>query len=146
MNTEIRLTSASFSGVGSDKSSCQGINVGIAAETRLARSISAIVGSTNIQTCLPKSLARSLNTDENGLKMLGNSSKKPIDLLIERLCILSESGREDLNFRPHGPEPCALAKLSYAPPDKFILVAALILSTPIDEPVRYAGHRVVTRL
>src|SRR5262245_61597720 len=26
-----------------------------------------------------------------------------------------ESGREDLNLRPHGPEPCALAKLSYAP-------------------------------
>ena len=28
---------------------------------------------------------------------------------------LYESGREDLNLRPHGPEPCALAKLSYAP-------------------------------
>ncbi len=28
---------------------------------------------------------------------------------------LLKSGREDLNFRPHGPEPCALAKLSYAP-------------------------------
>ena len=26
-----------------------------------------------------------------------------------------QSGREDLNLRPHGPEPCALAKLSYAP-------------------------------
>ncbi len=26
-----------------------------------------------------------------------------------------KSGREDLNLRPHGPEPCALAKLSYAP-------------------------------
>jgi integrase len=26
-----------------------------------------------------------------------------------------ESGRLDLNQRPHGPEPCALAKLSYAP-------------------------------
>jgi integrase len=25
------------------------------------------------------------------------------------------SGRKDLNLRPHGPEPCALAKLSYAP-------------------------------
>ena len=26
-----------------------------------------------------------------------------------------QSGREDSNLRPHGPEPCALAKLSYAP-------------------------------
>jgi len=26
-----------------------------------------------------------------------------------------QSGREDLNLRPHDPEPCALAKLSYAP-------------------------------
>src|SRR5271165_948052 len=26
-----------------------------------------------------------------------------------------KSGREDLNLRPHDPEPCALAKLSYAP-------------------------------
>ena len=26
-----------------------------------------------------------------------------------------KSGQEDLNLRPHGPEPCALAKLSYAP-------------------------------
>ena len=26
-----------------------------------------------------------------------------------------KSGRKDLNLRPHGPEPCALAKLSYAP-------------------------------
>ena len=26
-----------------------------------------------------------------------------------------KSGREDLNLRPHGPEPCRLAKLSYAP-------------------------------
>ncbi len=26
-----------------------------------------------------------------------------------------KSGREDSNLRPHGPEPCALAKLSYAP-------------------------------
>ena len=27
----------------------------------------------------------------------------------------AKSGREDLNLRPHGPEPCALAMLSYAP-------------------------------
>ena len=25
------------------------------------------------------------------------------------------SGQEDLNLRPHGPEPCALTRLSYAP-------------------------------
>src|SRR5271165_5629691 len=25
------------------------------------------------------------------------------------------SGRQDLNLRPHGPEPCALSRLSYAP-------------------------------
>src|SRR3954468_635136 len=31
---------------------------------------------------------------------------------------LRQSGREDLNLRPHGPEPCALAKLSYAPCDE----------------------------
>ena len=29
--------------------------------------------------------------------------------------MIPKSGREDLNLRPHGPEPCALAKLSYAP-------------------------------
>ena len=26
-----------------------------------------------------------------------------------------KSGREDLNLRPHGPEPCALTELRYAP-------------------------------
>src|SRR3989442_1233252 len=32
------------------------------------------------------------------------------------LCSLAfHSGRLDSNQRPHGPEPCALAKLSYAP-------------------------------
>src|SRR5437879_4559030 len=30
-------------------------------------------------------------------------------------CSLFKSGREDLNLRPPGPEPGALAKLSYAP-------------------------------
>ena len=30
------------------------------------------------------------------------------------LCSL-QSGREDLNLRPHGPKPCALTVLSYAP-------------------------------
>jgi hypothetical protein len=29
--------------------------------------------------------------------------------------VTNQSGREDLNLRPHGPEPCALARLSYAP-------------------------------
>ena len=28
---------------------------------------------------------------------------------------LEQSGREDLNLRPHGPEPCALTGLRYAP-------------------------------
>ena len=28
------------------------------------------------------------------------------------------SGQEDLNLRPHGPEPCALTRLSYAPSRK----------------------------
>ena len=29
--------------------------------------------------------------------------------------LLLLSGREDSNLRPHGPEPCALARLRYAP-------------------------------
>jgi hypothetical protein len=29
-----------------------------------------------------------------------------------------KSGREDLNLRPHGPEPCALTGLRYAPPTR----------------------------
>ena len=28
---------------------------------------------------------------------------------------MRKSGREDLNLRPHGPEPCALTELRYAP-------------------------------
>src|SRR3989442_1609463 len=66
MNTEIRLTSASFSGVGSDRSSCQGISVSIVAETKLATSMIVIVGLTSIQACLAKSTASSLNTDQKG--------------------------------------------------------------------------------
>ena len=27
----------------------------------------------------------------------------------------AESGRQDSNLRPHGPKPCVLAKLNYAP-------------------------------
>ena len=30
-----------------------------------------------------------------------------------------QSGRQDLNLRPHGPQPCALAKLSHAPNSKY---------------------------
>src|SRR5438552_8872539 len=30
-------------------------------------------------------------------------------------CCLKWSGQVDLNHRPHGPEPCALTRLSYAP-------------------------------
>src|SRR5436189_3044780 len=41
-----------------------------------------------------------------------------------------KSGREDLNLRPHGPEPCALAKLSYAPWLFRIVVPVQVLSTP----------------
>ena len=33
------------------------------------------------------------------------------------------SGRADLNRRPHGPEPCALAGLSYAPMEVIIIQA-----------------------
>src|SRR5574337_784518 len=36
------------------------------------------------------------------------------------LCGL-QSGRADLNCRPHGPEPCALAELSHAPPNAGII-------------------------
>jgi hypothetical protein len=40
------------------------------------------------------------------------------------LCSL-QSGREDLNLRPHGPKPCALTVLSYAPNErKYTLVCA----------------------
>ena len=45
--------------------------------------------------------------------------------------VVLKSGRVDLNLRPHGPEPCALAKLSYAPCDGFILAGNARLSTPI---------------
>ncbi len=34
---------------------------------------------------------------------------------------VKKSGREDLNLRPHGPEPCALAGLRYAPYESIIL-------------------------
>jgi hypothetical protein len=37
-----------------------------------------------------------------------------------------KSGREDLNLRPHGPEPCALTELRYAP-NETIICASLQL-------------------
>src|SRR4051812_7532534 len=39
---------------------------------------------------------------------------------LPQVLIQPQSGREDLNLRPHGPEPCALAKLSYAPSNRFV--------------------------
>ena len=44
-----------------------------------------------------------------------SSQDKRKDLLSSADKRSHESGREDLNFRPFGPEPNALAKLSYAP-------------------------------
>jgi hypothetical protein len=39
------------------------------------------------------------------------------------LSYICVSGREDLNLRPHGPKPCALTGLSYAPNEaKYTLV------------------------
>ena len=34
---------------------------------------------------------------------------------------LLQSGRQDSNLRPHGPQPCALAKLSHAPQQRLLL-------------------------
>jgi hypothetical protein len=42
-------------------------------------------------------------------------SRKKRDIHLADECPLLMSGRLDSNQRPHGPEPCALAKLSYAP-------------------------------
>ena len=36
----------------------------------------------------------------------------------------SKSGREDSNLRPHGPEPCALTGLRYAPNE--VIINALL--------------------
>src|SRR5438045_1266248 len=51
-----------------------------------------------------------------------------------RASVEKQSGREDLNFRPHGPEPCALAKLSYAPLNlsALMLTGSVVLSTAIQ--------------
>ena len=40
-----------------------------------------------------------------------------------------ESGREDLNLRPHGPEPCALAMLSYAP--SLLAIDEILANDPV---------------
>jgi hypothetical protein len=37
-----------------------------------------------------------------------------------------KSGRRDLNSGPHGPEPCALAGLRYAPNDRDYNLANLL--------------------
>ncbi len=44
-----------------------------------------------------------------------------------------------MNFRPHGPEPCALAKLSYAPNSYTILEKKPLLSTALSGVVRFLG-------
>src|SRR5579883_3203437 len=58
---------------------------------------------------------------------------------------LRQSGREDLNLRPHGPEPCALAKLSYAPPfiftDPCILATLAVLSIALPIGGRFQFER-----
>ncbi len=41
--------------------------------------------------------------------------QQPLSRSLAGFDVTTKSGREDLNLRPHGPEPCALAKLSYAP-------------------------------
>jgi hypothetical protein len=49
-----------------------------------------------------------------------------------------KSGREDLNLRPHGPEPCALTELRYAPNDGIIL-ALMRLYKPAGNSYNEAG-------
>jgi hypothetical protein len=46
----------------------------------------------------------------------GKRKAPPVSKCSTRFAFLSSlSGRPDSNWRPHGPEPCALAKLRYAP-------------------------------
>ena len=42
------------------------------------------------------------------------------------------SGREDLNLRPHGPEPCALADLRYAPKRQALYRSSLQLTSDAE--------------
>ena len=51
---------------------------------------------------------------------------KSVDLPISYI----QSGRVDLNHRPHGPEPCALTGLRYAPPQR----------------CQYTSHRVILQI
>src|ERR1041384_8658875 len=51
-----------------------------------------------------------------------------------------KSGREDLNLRPHGPEPCALAKLSYAPLTTSLMIAAPTHLSTSTQPQLVQGH------
>src|ERR1700738_4919538 len=56
---------------------------------------------------------------------------------------LLKSGRKDLNLRPHGPEPCALAKLSYAPSVVMIKIDPLSSTSINRQPGTSAGSRSV---
>jgi hypothetical protein len=50
----------------------------------------------------------------------------------------TKSGREDLNLRPHGPEPCALTELRYAPNKNII---PLLLQLYKHQKMGYNGTR-----
>ena len=50
-----------------------------------------------------------------------------------------KSGRPDLNRRPHGPEPCTLAGLSYAPNDE-IIIEPYPLGKQLDLPSRLSRN------
>src|SRR5713226_10581493 len=58
-----------------------------------------VVGSIPISSC----------------KVRGDRLSARLSTRTEHLEILEVSGQVDLNHRPHGPEPCALTRLSYAP-------------------------------
>ena len=58
-----------------------------------------VVGSIPISSC----------------KVRGDRRSARLSTRTEHLEILEVSGQVDLNHRPHGPEPCALTRLSYAP-------------------------------
>ena len=54
-------------------------------------------------------------THHNGRLDVTSYSANKKDPLTSHVRGSLKSGQEDSNLRPHGPEPCALAKLSYAP-------------------------------
>src|SRR5438876_7970061 len=64
MNTETRLTRAAREGVTWASRVGQGRRVRIAADRKLATSMSVMVGFTSIQTCLPYSADKFLRTDQ----------------------------------------------------------------------------------